>query len=66
MSDFITRLETEEQELNERLEKLETFLASEKGKSIGKIDALLLAKQYEVMTYYSRILNARIIRLTRG
>jgi hypothetical protein len=63
MSTFIERLRTEKQELDEKLTKLEDFLATDIFTGLANIDKLLLEKQFSVMTEYSRILNSRLMRL---
>ena len=66
MSDFITRLQTELTDLDEKISKLEPFMSTETFKELNRIDQILLEKQLEVMLDYSRVLNARLMRLTRG
>lgn len=63
MSDFISRLETEKQELDEKIEKLEAFFPTETFKNLHEIDKLLLEMQRRTMDEYSRVLNARLMRL---
>ena len=63
MSTFIERLHTEKQELDERLTKLEDFLATDTFTGLANIDKLLLEKQFSIMTEYSRVLNSRLMRL---
>lgn len=63
MSTFIERLRTEKQELDERLTKLEDFLATDTFTGLANIDKLLLEKQFSIMTEYSRVLNSRLMRL---
>jgi hypothetical protein len=63
MSTFIDRLRTEKQELDERLTKLEDFLATDTFTGLANIDKLLLEKQFSIMTEYSRVLNSRLMRL---
>lgn len=63
MSTFIERLRTEKQELDEKLTKLEDFLATDAFTALANIDKLLLEKQFGIMTEYSRVLNSRLMRL---
>jgi hypothetical protein len=63
MSTFIDRLRTEKQELDEKLTKLEDFLATDTFTGLANIDKLLLEKQFAIMTEYSRVLNSRLMRL---
>lgn len=63
MSTFIERLRTEKQELDEKLRKLEDFLATDAFTGLANIDKLLLEKQFGIMTEYSRVLNSRLMRL---
>lgn len=63
MSDFIQRMEQELTELDARITKLDNFTFSEKFNELNNIDQILLEKQLSVMTDYSRVLNARLMRL---
>lgn len=60
MSDFKERLLTEQQQLNERLGKLNDFLSTDKVKEIEPKQAELLNRQSAVMGEYSQILQQRI------
>ena len=66
MSDFIKRLEIEIAELEVKISKLESFLTTPTFGELAKVDQILLQSQLEIMEEYSRILNARYARLTRG
>ena len=63
MSDFKTRLETEKVELEEKLNKLDAFLVSEKVKEIDDVQKALLQVQATAMNTYLRCLKERIERL---
>lgn len=62
MSTFIDRLKVEKQELDEKLTKLENFLATETFTELANVDKILLEKQFGIMTEYSRVLNSRLMR----
>ncbi len=63
MSDFKTRLETEKVELEEKLNKLDAFLVSEKVKDVDDIQKTLLQVQATAMNTYLQCLKERIERL---
>jgi hypothetical protein len=63
MSDFKTRLETEKVELEEKLDKLDAFLLSEKSKEIDDVQNALLHVQATAMNTYLQCLKERIERL---
>lgn len=63
MSDFKTRLETEKSELEEKLNKLDAFLMSEKVSSIEDVQKALLQVQSTAMNTYLQCLKERIERL---
>ena len=63
MSDFITRLETEKNELFEKLQKLGEFLSSDKIHNIDPIQLSLLQIQYAAMSTYLLCLSERWSRL---
>lgn len=63
MSTFIERLEVEVQELELKISKLEDFLTTETFMELAQVDKILLKDQLETMNKYSRILNARLMRL---
>ena len=63
MSDFKTRLETEKVELEEKLDKLDAFLVSEKVKDIDDVQETLLKVQATAMNTYLQCLKERIERL---
>ena len=63
MSDFKTRLETEKSELEEKLNKLDVFLMSEKVNSVDYVQKALLQVQATAMNTYLQCLKERIYRL---
>ena len=63
MSDFKTRLETEKVELEEKLNKLDAFLVSEKVKDIDDVQKAILQVQRTAMNTYLQCLKGRIERL---
>lgn len=63
MNDFKTRLETEKTELEERLSRLDSFLISEKVKSIDDVQKALLQVQATAMNTYLQCLKERLERL---
>jgi len=63
MNDFKTRLETEKVELEEKLNKLDAFLVSEKVKDIDDVQKALLQVQATVMNTYLQCLKERLERL---
>ena len=63
MSDFKTRLETEKSELEEKLNKLDAFLMSEKVNSVDDVQKALLHVQATAMNTYLQCLKERIERL---
>lgn len=56
------RLEIELEELNEKLQKLSLFIASEKFDNLDEVDKVLLKNQEYVMTNYRDILLQRTKR----
>ena len=63
MSDFKTRLETEKSELEEKLNKLDAFLMSEKVNGVDDVQKALLQVQATAMNTYLQCLKERIERL---
>jgi len=63
MSDFKTRLLEEKDQLEEKVEKLEAFLQSNKSNEIDQIQLALLGIQLPAMKTYLRCLDERIVRL---
>ena len=63
MSDFKTRLEPEKTELEEKLNKLDAFLMSEKVNSVDDVQKALLQVQATAMNTYLQCLKERIERL---
>lgn len=60
MSDFKTRLIDEQTELEEKLDKLNTFNQSDKVNSIDPIQKSLLLVQAGAMYTYNECLKARL------
>ena len=63
MSDFKTRLVDEQAQLEEKLNKLDDFLMSEKVKEIDDVQKALLQVQATAMNTYLQCLKERIERL---
>ena len=63
MSDFKIRLLEEQEQLEEKLNKLNAFNGSEKVKEIDPIQQSLLIIQAGIMYSYNECLKARIERL---
>ena len=63
MSDFKTRLETEKTELEEKLNKLDEFLVSDKVNDVDDVQKALLHVQATAMNTYLQCLKERIERL---
>jgi hypothetical protein len=63
MSDFKTRLVEEQAQLEEKLNKLDDFLMSEKVNDIDDTQKALLQVQATAMNTYSQCLKERIERL---
>jgi len=63
MSDFKTRLQAEQSELQEKLEKLNSFIATENFSKIDDVQQALLKTQYQAMTTYLTCLDERLVRL---
>ncbi len=57
MSDFKTRLETERIDLEEKLNKLDAFLVSDKVKEIDDVQKALLQVQATAMNTYLQCLK---------
>ena len=62
-SDFKPRLEAEKSELEEKLNKLDSFLMSEKVNSVDDVQKALLQVQATAMNTYLQCLKERIERL---
>ena len=58
---FIERLLREETELNEKLDKLQSFIEGEAFPEIDKEMQALLKVQFKAMDTYSECLNQRLI-----
>ena len=63
MADFKERLQEEKAQLEERLNKLDAFLESEKVKEIDDVQKALLQVQATAMNTYLQCLKERIERL---
>jgi hypothetical protein len=63
MSDFKTRLIDEQAQLEEKLNKLDDFLMTEKVKEIDDVQKALLQVQATAMNTYNQCLKERIERL---
>lgn len=63
MSNFKERLVIEQEELSNRLDKLNDFLLSEKVNNIDDVQLALLQVQATAMNTYLQCLNERINRL---
>lgn len=63
MNDFRTRLESEQTELEEKLNKLDAFLVSEKANSVNDVQKALLHVQATAMNTYNQCLKERLSRL---
>ncbi len=63
MSDFKTRLENEQAELEEKLNKLDDFLMSGKVKAVNDVQKALLQVQAAAMNTYNQCLKERLERL---
>lgn len=60
LPDFAKRMIDEENELCEKISKLDTFLLSDDGHTIDYAYYHLMASQLEVMQAYRRILHIRL------
>jgi len=60
MNDYKERVVAEKSELDIKIEKLRSFLASEKVATLVADDILLLTEQLRTMNAYSKILRQRI------
>lgn len=64
MSTFIERLEEEERELSEKVEKLDDFIENNPAyEFVGDVQWVLLDAQRDAMTSYLHILQNRIVDL---
>lgn len=63
MSDFKTRLVDEQKQLEEKLDKLDEFLMSDKVNDIDDVQKALLHVQATAMNTYNQCLKERIERL---
>jgi hypothetical protein len=60
MSDFIERIVIEKTELDDKLQKLGSFISSEKVAAVAESQKPLLTRQRAVMEEYSEILGERL------
>ena len=61
MSDYIQRMEEENEELSNKLVKLDKFIqSSPKFENLSSVEQELMKAQYHAMTAYSYILDLRI------
>lgn len=65
MEEFLIRVITEQNELYDKLTKLNNFISSEKFKSIDDENQRLLKMQSNAMSIYNDVLNMRFDLLTR-
>ena len=63
MSDFITRLYDEKQQLEERYSKLKDFIFTDAFTKLDGVQQALLEIQVSAMQTYLKVLIERIIRL---
>lgn len=66
MSTFLERLQQEQKELNEKLEKLGDFIVSENFEKLSKANKMLLRKQCSVMNEYNEVLILRLELLSHN
>lgn len=59
---YISRMHVELQELNERRQKLQNFIVSERFNNLDNFDQYLLLHQYTAMGDYISVLKIRIER----
>ena len=65
MEEFLIRVITEQNELYDKLTKLNNFISSEKFKSLDDENQRLLKMQSNAMSIYNDVLNMRFDLLTR-
>lgn len=63
MSDFKTRLVEEQGELEEKLDKLDSFILSDNFNKIDNVQKALLKVQATAMNTYNQCLKERLERL---
>lgn len=63
MGDFKSRLVEEQEQLEEKLNKLNTFNQSEKANTIDPDQKSLLLIQAGIMYSYNEVLKARLLKL---
>lgn len=60
MSDFLTRLKTEQSELTEKIEKLSVFVNGDKFNTLSSKHQYLLKRQLVAMEQYNECLELRL------
>ena len=65
MEEFLIRVITEQNELSDKLTKLNKFIETEKFKSLDDENQRLLKMQSSAMSIYNDVLNMRYELLTR-
>lgn len=60
MAEFIERIKQEKSDLDDKLEKLEKFLGSDKSLELTKDEKVLLSEQHKLMLLYSKCLQKRL------
>lgn len=60
MSDFLSRLKTEKEDLLEKTAKLSSFLTADAFEKLSSANKILLFEQVELMQRYLNVLTIRI------
>ena len=60
MKDFQERVVLEKKELDEKIEKLDQFVMSDKYRGVSSLEKNMLGRQWNLMTLYSELLGKRI------
>ncbi len=63
---YIDRMQTEHDDLSEKIRKLNTFMFSDTFKQLSEEDAGLLELQYSTMMVYQKILSIRLKKTEKG
>ena len=63
---FVDRMEVEYKELDERTDKLYSFIVSSKSRNLDLTAIMLLKDQYDAMVKYRQVLHERIILSKKG
>ena len=63
---FVDRMEAEYKELDERTDKLYSFIVSSKIRNLDPTAIMLLKDQYDAMVKYRQVLHERIILSKKG